>query len=78
MIVKSFLRDGDPLFEYLLGATEENDLIPQVKDFPRFSHEKKAGHREIRCIDPEDMMTTSLKGGYETLAGILGRNRRRH
>src|SRR5512134_3404943 len=37
MIVKSFLRDGDPLFEHLLGATEENDLIPHVMDFPRFS-----------------------------------------
>ena len=37
MLVKSFLEEGDPLFEYVLGATEENDLIPQVSDFPRFS-----------------------------------------
>ena len=30
MLIKSFLEEGDPLFEYVLGAMEENDLVPQV------------------------------------------------
>ena len=74
MIVKSFLRDGDPLFEYLLGATEENDLIPQVKDFPRFSHEKRVVTGKSGRIDPENIYDCIAEGGYETLAASLGRN----
>ena len=34
MLVKSFLENGDPLFEHILGALETNDLIPTVTDFP--------------------------------------------
>ena len=74
MIVKSFLRDGDPLFEYLLGATEENDFIPQVQDFPRFSHEKRLVTEKSGLIDPEDIDDYIAEGGYETLAASLGRN----
>jgi NADH-quinone oxidoreductase subunit F len=72
MIVRSFLRDGDPLFEHLLGATEENDLIPQVKDFPRFSHEKRVVTEKSGLIDPEDIYEYIAEGGYETLAASLG------
>ncbi len=73
MIVKSFLRDGDPLFEHLLGATEENDLIPQVKDFPRFSHEKRVVTEMSGLIDPENIYDYVAEGGYETLAASLAR-----
>jgi NADH-quinone oxidoreductase subunit F len=74
MIVKSFLRDGDPLFEHLLGATEENDLIPQVKDFPRFSHEKRVVTEKSGLIDPENIYEYVAQGGYETLAASLQRD----
>jgi len=74
MIVKSFLRDGDPLFEHLLGATEENDLIPQVKDFPRFSHEKRVVTEKSGLIDPESIYEYVAEGGYETLSASLARN----
>lgn len=74
MIVRGFLRDGDPLYEHLLGATEENDLIPQVKDFPRFSHEKRVVTEKSGLIDPEDINDYIAGGGYETLAASLGRN----
>ena len=73
MIVRSFLRDGDPLFEYLLGATQDNDLIPQVKDFPRFSYEKRVVTEKSGLIDPEDLDDYIAEGGYETLAASLGR-----
>ena len=73
MIVKSFLRDGDPLFEYLLGATEDNELIPQVKDFPRFSHETRVVTEKSGLIDPEEIDDYIAEGGYETLAASLGR-----
>jgi NADH-quinone oxidoreductase subunit F len=74
MIVRGFLRDGDPLFEHLLGAIEENDLIPQVKDFPRFSHEKRVVTEKSGLIDPEDINDYIAEGGYETLVASLGRN----
>jgi len=68
MIVKSFLLDGDPLFEHLLGAMEENDLIPPVADFPRFSREKKVVTEKCGLIDPEDIYDYIASGGY---AGLL-------
>jgi len=74
MIVKSFLRDGDPLFEHLLGATEENELIPQVKDFPRFSREKRVVTEKSGLIDPENIYDYVAQGGYETLTASLERN----
>jgi len=74
MIVRSFLRDGDPLFEHLLGATEENDLIPQVKDFPRFSREKRVVTEKSGLIDPENIYEYVAEGGYEALSTSLGRN----
>jgi NADH-quinone oxidoreductase subunit F len=74
MIVRSFLRDGDPLFEHLLGATKENDLIPLVKDFPRFSYEKRVVTEKSGLIDPENIYEYVAEGGYETLSASLGRN----
>ncbi len=74
MIVRGFLRDGDPLYEHLLGATEETDLFPLVKDFPRFSSEKRVVTEKSGQIDPEDINDYLAAGGYETLASSLGRN----
>ncbi|MBN1656471.1 MAG: NADH-quinone oxidoreductase subunit NuoF [Deltaproteobacteria bacterium] len=71
MIVRAFLRDGDPLLETLLGATEPNDLIPQVKDFPRFAFEKKVITQKSGFIDPEDVYDYIDHGGYETLSACL-------
>ena len=74
MIVRGFLRDGDPLFEHLLGATEENDLIPSVKDFPRFSYEQRMVTEKSGNIDPEDIHDYIAAGGYESLATALRRD----
>jgi NADH-quinone oxidoreductase subunit F len=71
LIVRSFLRDGEPPFEHILGATEENDLIPQVKDFPRFGREKKLVTELSGLIDPEDIYEYIDQGGYEALSTFL-------
>jgi len=73
MIVRGFLRDGDPLFEHLLGAMEENELIPAVKDFPRFALEKRVVTEWSGTVDPEEIRDYLARGGYETLAVWLGR-----
>ena len=71
MLVKYFLEKGDPLFEHLLGAMEENDLIPAVTDFPRFSQEKRVVMEKCWLIDPEDIYDYIAEGGYLTLVKAL-------
>jgi NADH-quinone oxidoreductase subunit F len=72
MIVKSFLEEGDPLFEHLLGAMEENDLIPPVIDFPRFKQEKRVVMEKCGLIDPENIYEYLAEGGYGALVKALG------
>ena len=66
MIVKSFLSDGDPLFEYMLGAMEPNDMIPHVMDYPRFKLEKRLVMEKCGLIDPEDIFEYIAGGGYSS------------
>ncbi|MCJ7685703.1 MAG: NADH-quinone oxidoreductase subunit F, partial [Desulfobacteraceae bacterium] len=71
MLVKSFLEKGDPLFEYLMGAMVENDMIPQVWDFPRFSMEKRLVMEKCGRVDPEDIQDYVANGGYDALVKAL-------
>jgi NADH-quinone oxidoreductase subunit F len=71
MLVKSYLEEGDPLFEHVLGAMEENELLPQVTDFPRFNLEKRVVMDKCGLIDPEDIYDSIAEGGYAALAGAL-------
>ncbi|MCP4683799.1 MAG: NADH-quinone oxidoreductase subunit F [Desulfobacterales bacterium] len=71
MLVKSFLEGGDPLFEHVLGAMEENDMIPQVADFPRFSQEERIVMEKCGLIDPEDIYEYIAEGGYSTFVKAL-------
>ena len=74
MLVKSYLIDLDPLFEHMLGATEENDLIPRVMDFPRFNQEKRIVTENCGIIDPEDIYEYISADGYSALYGALQLN----
>ena len=71
MLVKSFLEKGDPLFEYLMGAMVENDMIPQVWDFPRFNMEKRLVMEKCGRVDPEEIDDYLAHGGYGALAKAL-------
>ena len=71
MLAKSFLEEGDPLFEHVLGAMEENDLVPQVLDFPRFNQEKRVVLERCGRVDPENIYEYLADGGYQTLSKIL-------
>ncbi|MFH2220002.1 MAG: NADH-quinone oxidoreductase subunit NuoF [Pseudomonadota bacterium] len=74
MLVKLFLGEGDPRFEHILGAMEENDLIPSVMDFSRFNREKRVVMEKCGRIDPEDIYDYVAEGGYETLLNALHRD----
>jgi len=71
MIVKSFLMDGDPLFEYMLGAMEPNDMIPHVMDYPRFRLEKRVVMERCGMIDPDDIFEYIATGGYSAFLKAL-------
>ena len=74
MLVTSFLAEGDPLFEHVLGAMEENEMIPQVTDFPRFNQEKRVIMAKCGLIDPEDIYDYIAEGGYSSLKKALKQN----
>ena len=71
MLVRSFLEEGDPLFEHVLGAMEENEFVPHVMDFPRFNQETRVIMEKCGRIDPEDIYDYIAEGGYETLEKAL-------
>ncbi len=73
MLVKSFLVGGDPLFEHVLGAMKENDMLPQVSDFPRFAYEERVVMEKCGHIDPEDIYGYIAEGGYLSLEKALQR-----
>ena len=71
MIVKSFLRDGDPLFEHVLGSTTDTEDFPRVMDFLRFNREKRIVMETCGVVDPGDISDYLALGGYSALAGSL-------
>ena len=73
MLVRRFLGEGDPLFEHVYGATEENELIPSVMQFARFNMEKRVVMDKCGRIDPDDIYDYIAEGGYGALAAALSR-----
>ncbi|UCG14805.1 MAG: SLBB domain-containing protein [Deltaproteobacteria bacterium] len=70
-LVRSYLEKGDPVFEYVLGALEENDLIPAVTDFARFNLEQRLVMEHCGRIDPDDIYQYIAAGGYSGLVKAL-------
>ena len=73
MLVKLFLEEGDPRFEHIMGATVENEMIPSVMEFARFSREKRVIMKRCGRIDPEQIHEYIADGGYGALAATLCR-----
>ncbi len=74
MLVKFFLKEGDPRLEHVLGATEENEMIPSVMEFSRFNQEKRVVMEKCGHIDPEDIYDYIAEGGYAALEKVLIRD----
>lgn len=71
LLFRSFIIEGDPTAEFLLGAMEENDLLPAVNDLPRFRLEKRILLQRCGLIDPEDIDHYLARGGYSGLSSAL-------
>jgi NADH-quinone oxidoreductase subunit F len=73
MLTKLFLAEGDPRFEHVLGATEENEMIPWIGEFARFQKEKRVVMEKCGHIDPENIYEYIAADGYSTLIDLFQR-----
>ena len=71
MLVSSFLGEGDPCFEHIMGATVENDMIPSVMEISRFSRERRIIMNRCGRIDPDSIREYIADGGYKTMVDSL-------
>ena len=70
-LVKEFILGDNPCFEFVLGALEENDLVPSFSDFPRAKYEKRVILKNCGHIDPTEIDHYIAKGGYSALVKAL-------
>jgi len=70
-LINNFLLNDDPSLEFVLGALEENELIPSFSDFPRSKYEKRILLRNCGQINPEEVEHYIANGGYESLSRAL-------
>jgi len=70
-LVRDFLLGDDACLEFVLGALEENELIPSFSDFPRAKYENKVILRNCGQINPEQIDHYLADGGYAALAEAL-------
>ncbi len=70
-LVKDFLVDDDPCFEFAMAALEPNDFFPTFEDYPRGVYEKKMILGQCGFINPEDIGDYIAQGGYAALAKAL-------
>ena len=70
-LVTNLILNDDPSLEFVLGALEENDLIPSFSDFPRSKYEKRILLKNCGHINPEEIEHYIANGGYEGLSKAL-------
>jgi len=70
-LIKEFVLGDNPCLEFVLGALEENDLVPSFSDFPRAKYENKVILKNCGQIDPTEIDHYIAKGGYSALVKAL-------
>jgi len=70
-LVRDFLLGDDLCLEFILGALEENDLVPSFQDFPRAGYEQKVILENCGHLDPEEIGHYISEGGYAALTKAL-------
>jgi NADH-quinone oxidoreductase subunit F len=70
-LVEKFLIEGDPLFEFLLGAAEPSDEYPGLSDLPRYGKEVRRLLRRCGRHDPENIYQAVAQGAYAGLIRAL-------
>lgn len=70
-LIRELILGDDLCLDFVLGALEENDLIPSFSDFPRAKFEKKVILKNCGHIDPEQINHYIANGGYTALVKAL-------
>jgi NADH-quinone oxidoreductase subunit F len=70
-LVREFVVGDNPCLEFVLGALEENDLVPSFADFPRAVYEEKIVLRNCGHVDPSDIDHYIAHEGYKGLVKAL-------
>jgi len=70
-LVRDYILSDDPCLEFVLGALEENDIIPSFAEFPRAQYEKKIILKNCGQIDPTNIDHYIANGGYSSLVKAL-------
>jgi NADH-quinone oxidoreductase subunit F len=70
-LVREFVLGDNPCLEFVLGALEENELVPSFSDFPRARFEQKTILKNCGYIDPEHIEHYIVNGGYSALVKAL-------
>jgi len=70
-LIRDFILGDDPCLEFVLGALEENELVPSFSDFPRASYEEKIILKNCGLFDPEQIDHYLANGGYAALEKAL-------
>ena len=70
-LIKEFILGDNPCPEFVIGALEENDLVPSFTDFPRAKYEKKIILKNCGHIDPTEIEHYIASGGYSAMVKTL-------
>ena len=70
-LIREFILGDNLCLEFVLGALEQNDLIPSLSDFPRAKFDKKVILKNCGHIDPEQINHYIANGGYAALVKAL-------
>lgn len=70
-LIREFILGDDPCLEFVLGALEENELVPSFSDFPRARFEQKIILKNCGQIDPKQIDHYIANGGYGALVKAL-------
>jgi NADH-quinone oxidoreductase subunit F len=70
-LVNEFVLGDNPCPEFVIGALEENDILPSFQDFPRAKYEQKIILKNCGHIDPTEIEHYIVRGGYAALSKAL-------
>ncbi len=71
VLVRAFLLEGDPCFDYLIGSLIPDENFPTINDYPRFLFEKKVVMELCGYIDPYNIYHYIANDGYKALVKAL-------
>jgi len=69
-LVERFIKEGDPLFEFLLGA-QSGEEYPKLSDLPRYGKEVRRLLRRCGLHDPENLHQAVALGAYSGLVPAI-------